>query len=188
MDVYLIRHTTPQIAAGTCFGSLDVDVLPSVVSEAERLVAMLPEAAPVVTNESVRCRRLATLLAGALDSRLIVEERLREIGFGAWEGLLWTEIPRAQTDLWSRDVWNQSAPQGETYAAMHARVNAAWEALLLLDVPALIVVGCAGPLRALLTITLELPAEAFIRLHLDYGGIAKLSDASGGWRLEFCNR
>jgi alpha-ribazole phosphatase len=188
VDVYLIRHTAPDIAAGMCFGRLDVGVLPDVLEAAERLRALLPATVPVVTNDSQRCRRLATLLAGMLDSRLIVEERLREIDFGAWEGRAWKEIPRAQTDVWSRDIWNNSAPEGETYAAMHSRVLAAWETLLLLDAPALVIVGCAGPLRALMTIALELPAEAFVRLHLDYGGIARLCDASGGWKLEFSNR
>lgn len=188
MDVYLIRHTKPDIAVGSCYGRLDVDVLPSVAGDADRLRTGLPREAPVVTDESARCRRLATLLVGALGGRLVVDERLREIDFGAWEGRLWSEIPRVQTDLWSRDVWNKSAPDGEPYAALYARVRAAWEALLLLDVPNLIVVGCAGPLRALLTIALELPPEAFIRLQVDYGGVAKLSDSTGGWKLEFCNR
>ncbi len=122
------------------------------------------------------------------DRKLIVDDRLRELDFGDWEGRPWTGIPRAQTDVWSRDVWNRSAPGGESYAAMHARVGAAWEALVSGGDEALVLVGHAGPLRALITIALELPVEAFIRIHLDYGGIAKLSDRTGGWRLEFSNR
>ena len=48
--------------------------------------------------------------------------------------------------------------------------------------------GTAGPLRALITIALELPVDSSLRFHLDYGGIAKLSTSTGAWRLDFANR
>lgn len=188
MDIYLIRHTQPDIDSGRCYGRLDVGLLPQFEIEASRLRARLPAAATVVTNAAQRCHRLAVLLAEAMGSQPIVDDRLRELDFGQWEGRAWAEIPRVQTDVWSRDVWNRAAPDGETCAAMHARVGAAWESLLLIDAADLIVVGCAGPLRTLITIALELPAEAFIRIQLDFGGLTKLSDRSGGWRLEFANR
>ena len=188
MDIYLIRHLQPDIAAGICYGRLDVPPAPGLEAAADRFTRILPLAAPIVTTQAQRCRRLAQLLATALSSTLIVEDRLRELDFGEWEGRAWADIPRAQTDVWSRDVWNRSAPGGESYAAMHARVGAAWEALLSDGHEALVLVGHAGPLRALITIALELPLEAFIRIHLDYGGTALLSDRTGGWRLEFANR
>jgi alpha-ribazole phosphatase len=190
MDVYLIRHTRPNLQAGICYGQLDVELAADFDAEARRLAACLalPRGAPVVTPLTQRCRRLAEFLAREHQAKLVVEDRLRELDFGAWEGQPWDAIPRVQTDVWSRDIWNQSAPQGESYASLHERVSAAWEALLPVGGDALLIVGPAGPLRALLTIALELPAEAFVRLHLDYGGIAKLSDSTGGWRLEFSNR
>ncbi len=188
MNIYLIRHPQPDIAPGICYGRLDVAPAAGLEAAADRLARSLPPAAAIVTTEAQRCRRLAQPLAAALGSKLIVDDRLRELDFGEWEGRPWADIPRAQTDVWSRDVWNCSAPGGESYAAMHARVGAAWEALLSADHEALVLVGHAGPLRALLTIALELPVEAFIRLHLDYGGTTLLSDRTGGWRLEFSNR
>ncbi len=93
-----------------------------------------------------------------------------------------------QTHAWARDIWNQAAPGGESYAAMHERVRAAWQGLPLEGAGPLAIVGPAGPLRAIMIIALELPADAFVRMHLDYGGIARLSDATGGWRLDFSNR
>ena len=157
---------------------------------AERLKppAGVPAGAPVVAPRALRCQRLAAVLAAALDSRIVIEDRLRELDFGDWEGLDWDAIPSVQTDVWARDIWSQSAPGGESYAALHERVGAAWESLLGGREQALLVVCPAGPLRALLTIALELPADAFMRIHVDYGGIAKLSDATGGWRLDFSNR
>ena len=178
MDIYLIRHTR-----------LDIGLPEGYASEAARLPALLPDvAATIVTSNAQRCRRLADLLAAPHNSRVTIDDRLRELDFGDWEGRPWSDIPKIQTTVWAKDVWNQSAPGGESYSGMHARVSAAWESLLLIADETLVVVGHAGPLRALLTIALELPAESFIRFHLDYGGIARLSDAPGGWRLDFANR
>ncbi|HUX73044.1 MAG TPA: histidine phosphatase family protein [Steroidobacteraceae bacterium] len=188
MDLYLIRHTRPAIDSGICYGRLDVALPPDFAVPAARLQEALPPGVPLVTAEAQRCRLLAAHLATALRSKLTVDDRLRELDFGEWEGRPWHEIPRAQTDAWTKDVWNHAAPGGESYAAMYARVRAVWETLLDRDLEALALIGSAGPLRALLTIALELPTDAFVRLHLDYGGIAKLSDATGGWRLEFANR
>ncbi len=188
MDVYLIRHTQPENSAGLCYGRLDIAPAADVGAAAERLTPQLPKQAPIVTADAKRCVRLAEHLAAALASPLRVDARLQELDFGQWEGRLWSDIPRIQTDVWARDVWNQSAPGGETYAALYARVGAAWEALLQIETECLVIVGTAGPLRALITIALELPADSSLRFHLDYGGIAKLSTSTGAWRLDFANR
>ncbi len=188
MDVYLIRHTKPQNCAGLCYGRLDVTVGPDFQGAAERLPGLLPKRAPIVTIDAQRCMRLAVHLSAALDSPLRVDARLQELDFGQWEGRQWSDIPRIQTDIWARDVFGQSPPGGETYAELYARVGAAWESLLQIEAESLMMVGTAGPLRALITIALELPMDSSLRFHLDYGGIAKLSDSSGGWRLEFANR
>jgi alpha-ribazole phosphatase len=190
MDIYLIRHTRPALAPGVCYGQLDVGLPADFLEQAAAVQARaaLPADAPIVTPKAERCRRLADHLAAARGARVTVDDRLRDLDFGEWEGQRWDEIPRVQTTVWSRDIWNQTAPGGESYAALHERVRAVWESLTGGEEAALSIVAPAGPLRALMTVALELPADAFVRLHLDYGGIAKLADASGGWRLEYSNR
>ena len=188
MDVYLIRHTKPENCTGLCYGRLDLSIGPDFPAAAERLPALLPRQAPIVTIDAQRCMRLAVYLSGALASPLRVDARLQELDFGQWEGRQWSDIPRSQTDVWARDVFGQSPPGGETYAELYARVGAAWESLLQTEAESLMIVGTAGPLRALITIALELPVDSSLRFHLDYGGFAKLSDSSGGWRLDFANR
>lgn len=188
MDVYLIRHTRPDLRPDVCYGSLDVGLPPDYTADAERVAAVLPAATTIMTTRARRCRLLADHVATRLGSKLLIDDRMRELDFGQWEGVAWRDIPRAQTDAWTRDVWNSSAPGGESYSAMHARVSAAWEAMLAGSHDRLALIGHAGPLRALITIALELPAEAFVRIHIDYGRMAKISDATGGWRLDYSNR
>ncbi len=212
MDLYLVRHTRPDIADGLCYGRLDPPLPAGFDDDARSLKARLPPPSRVITDDSLRCRRLAALLIephAALGATgpttspaatpppatnpdaggpFTIDRRLREIDFGHWEGRDWNDIPRAQTDAWANDMWNGAPPGGESYAAWHARVHDAWETLLRLDDEVMVIVAPIGPLRALITIALELPAAAFLRINLDYGGITRLSDHSGGWRLEFANR
>jgi alpha-ribazole phosphatase len=188
MDIYLIRHSRPDLAADTCYGRFDAALPANFRDDVQHLPQRLPAQAPILTCDAQRCRTLASFLATALHSTVSIDTRLQDLDFGRWEGQLWSDIPQIQTRVWSRDVWNSAPPDGETYTSLHARVSAAWEALLLNDSEQLIVVGNGGPLRALMTIALELPADSFLRFNFDYAGMSKLSDASGGWRLEFANR
>lgn len=188
MDVYLVRHTPPEIPAGLCYGHLDVSLPAAFAEDAAKLLPHLPPGPPIVSDESQRCAALAAHLAKTLAGTTRVDARLAELDFGAWEGRLWADIPRIQTSVWAKDVWNHSPPEGETYSALHQRVAAAWQAVLQIESSEVVIVGGIGPLRVLIVTALELPAEAFLRFQIDYGGLAKLSDASGGWRLEFSNR
>ncbi len=187
MDVHLLRHPRAALETGICYGRLDVPLKSGWEPRIDALRAQLPAAAQLLCCGAMRNLAPAQRLAGAARAPTI-DPRLRELDFGAWEGVAWADIPGLQSSHWAKDIWERSPPQGESYAALHARVAAAWQALVLLDTEAVIVVGSAGPLRALLTIALELPAEAFVRLQIDHGGHCCLTDAAGGWRLEYANR
>ncbi|MDE2306162.1 MAG: histidine phosphatase family protein [Gammaproteobacteria bacterium] len=188
MDVYLIRHPEADLDPQLCHGRLDPPARPGFEARAERIAAQLPRGAPVSTAASQRCRALADRLADRLGSTLRIDDRLRELDFGRWEGRPWHALPRAETQDWALDFWNHAPPDGEAYSAMHARVAAAWDDLLEHSGADAVIVASAGPLRALLTIALELPAESCLRIQIDHGGIARLGNSGGGWRLEFSNR
>ncbi|MFI4889993.1 MAG: alpha-ribazole phosphatase family protein [Steroidobacterales bacterium] len=188
MDVYLIRHTRPDLEGSRCYGRLDVELAPGWEQEAIALQARLPTDAAILSSPDRRCRQLAEEFARRTGTDPGIDARLRELDFGAWEGLTWEQIPRIETTHWAKDVWNRAPPDGETYGALYERVSDAWQSLLLMNADRVVVVGNAGPLRALITIALELPGDAFVRIHLDHGSMTLLSDASGGWRLEFANR
>jgi alpha-ribazole phosphatase len=188
MDVYLIRHTRSDVASGLCYGRSDVPLSGDFTAQAARLAPLLPGGARVVSAPATRCTALAEHLGAALATKPGIDSRLAELDFGLWEGVPWADIPRVQTDVWARDVWNNAPPGGETYAALHARVEAAWESLLATGPEVAVIVGSIGPLRSLMTIILELPVDSFLRFNVDHGGISKLSDSTGGWRLDYSNR
>lgn len=104
---------------------------------------------------AARMRRAAGLPAAGFR----LDERLKEVSFGAWEGLRWTDIrkrfPRAYAER-ETDRWAFVPEAGESYAMLAQRTAEAL-ADLARDT---VVVAHGGVARALLTIACGL-AEAF---------------------------
>jgi broad specificity phosphatase PhoE len=78
-----------------------------------------------------------------------VDERWRELSFGAWEGMTWREVRKNDPDgakRRERDKWNFVPPEGESYAMLARRVEPAVHALPAASV----VVAHGGVARALL--------------------------------------
>lgn len=83
----------------------------------------------LITSPLGRARQTAERVAEivAYDPDAIREEpRLKEHGFGCWEGELQADLPLKFPDLWwarEADKWNYRVPGGESYAAVAARVG-----------------------------------------------------------------
>lgn len=184
MQLYLIRHPAPQVAAGVCYGRSDLPLAEPAELAARHLRATLPAGLPVVSSPARRCRELAC----ALRADAQCDDRLWEMDFGAWEGRPWSAIERAALDAWAADPFGFTPPGGESPAAMAARVVAFAESLA----PArdLVVVGHHGPLRVLIVHLLGLPLAASLQLHLDFARHACLDLTAGAGRasLRWLNR
>lgn len=98
----------------------------------------------VVTSPARRC----LLLARAISQAPIIDPRLQELDFGAWEGVSWDAVPRASLDAWAADPLAFAPPGGETGAALIERVGRAVASLLAAGDDC-IVVTHGGPLRLL---------------------------------------
>jgi alpha-ribazole phosphatase len=131
MALILVRHTTPLVAAGTCYGRTDLPLAESFEAEAATVAralaaarAGLPATGPILSSPLSRCRRLAERL-GPHD----LHDGFVEMDFGAWEGQPWDAIPRAELDLWAEDFLGARPHGGESVAALRDRVADALEGL-----------------------------------------------------------
>jgi alpha-ribazole phosphatase len=147
MRVVLIRHPTPLIEPGVCYGRLDIAVAPE---EIARLAAdpAMPGAQVVWSSPAIRCLRVAEAIAATLSVPLRVDHRIWEMHFGAWEGREWSAIDREALDRWAADPLNVAPPGGESGAALIARVQD-FRADLQQDC---VVVSHGGPLKVLLAL------------------------------------
>lgn len=125
MPVTLLRHTTPAVAPGTCYGISDIGVADSFGQEARDVLSALPPADRIVTSPLLRCRCLADHIAQAAGLSVAADPRLQEMDFGTWEGRPWADIPRAELDLWAADFLHARPHGGESVAMLTARTQAA---------------------------------------------------------------
>ena len=109
MEIWLIRHTTPQVDNGICYGQLDLDVKDSFIEEAglikQHVEGILFD--KVYSSPLVRCKKLADKLPAS--NSIICDKRLKEIDFGQWEGLAWKSIPHDEMEQWSADYVKNTA-------------------------------------------------------------------------------
>ena len=166
MQVCLIRHPRPCIAAGMCYGRLDIDA-EEVADTCARLRPRLPVGVPVICSPLRRARALAE----AIDPKAVTDARLVELDFGNWEGRPWEGIAREELDAWAADVLHFTPPGGESVARLAQR---AISFATSLSVPQVIIVTHAGVMRALVGHWRGLPAAVWTTLQFDYGSLTEL--------------
>lgn len=128
MELYLIRHTTPDVASGVCYGQADLDVTKTFTEEAACIAPHLPPSIKQVWSSPLqRCRRLAETLFPA--HQITFDDRLKEINCGDWELAAWDAIEKAHLDAWMADQVDAIIPSGESYRQLHHRVIQFFETL-----------------------------------------------------------
>ncbi|MFG6584413.1 histidine phosphatase family protein [Sulfitobacter sp. 1A12779] len=103
--------------------------VPADLSNAPRLARLnlhLPDEALLVSSDLIRAVHTADALAQPSRRRLPHEHELRELHFGAWDGLHFSEVAARDPDL-SRAYWETPgdvmAPEGESWNQTKARVD-----------------------------------------------------------------
>ena len=186
--VYLVRHTSPDIASSVCYGQSDIDVAANFPEELALIKHKLAEIKPAIcfTSPSLRC----TKLAQALNSGAVIEDkRLMELDFGDWELRPWDTIPRDAFDHWAHDHVNQAPPNGETFNQLHQRATQ-----FLMEVNAnsaqapIVVVTHGGVIRALLAEALGLTLMNVFRIQIDYCSVTQLLLDEQVTRVGYVNR
>ncbi len=130
----------------------------------------------IVTSPLRRCAQFAYAFAQQHALHVHVDERLRELDFGRWEGRTAVDIlktePEALSLFW-RDPWNHSPPDGESLPALQARVLAAWNDLAMQG-RSVLVIAHGGPLRVILCHTQRKSMEEFFAIDVPYAVLRRV--------------
>lgn len=144
----------------------------------------------IVTSPMQRCRIFSASLAVRHGLPWQIVEDLREISFGAWEGLTAEEVRRTAPEELGR-FWDNplsfTPPEGEPLPMFSARVLAAWRDILEQAAgERLLVVAHGGTLRMILAEVLGFPLQVCLKsMEWPYGGMSRLrmaKNASGIWQ------
>ncbi|MCY3678023.1 MAG: histidine phosphatase family protein [Gemmatimonadetes bacterium] len=125
-----IRHA-PVTVERIFYGQTDVPTTLDAAEAAARIEPTVAEFAPrtIWSSDAVRCREPAALLSERLGVPHRIDERVREMSYGDWEGQAWDAVPRAEIDEWMAAWETRSPPGGESVPEFTERVAAWWRDL-----------------------------------------------------------
>jgi broad specificity phosphatase PhoE len=172
--IYYIRHgETAWNAEGRLQGAQDTSLSDLGAKQAAHAGGILADlfardgrseaSLAFVASPLGRARSTMELVRGALrlpPHDYTIDDRLREIGYGDWEGSTLAQMQARDPEVFARrqvDKWTVSPPGGETYASVQIRVHD-WYDSVLVDTVA---VAHGGTARALMVaLGMETPANA----------------------------
>ncbi|MFD9412695.1 bifunctional RNase H/acid phosphatase [Streptomyces sp. NPDC059989] len=144
----------------------------------------------VISSPLRRCRETAQAVADRLGLTVTVEEGLREVDFGAWEGLTFAEVREKFPD--DLQAWLDSpkaAPTGggESFMAATRRISATRDRLLAAHAGrTVLLVSHVTPVKILVRLALGAPPEALFRMELSaasLSAVAYYADGNASVRL-----
>lgn len=172
----LVRHTTPLVERGICYGQLDLDVAQNFSAEAGTARNRILPPDLIIASPLLRTRKLGKFLADEFGCELRHDARLMEMHFGDWEGRAWNDIARAEIEAWSADVQNFAPPNGESAQQMILRVEAMLQDLALLPQQNIVLVAHGGSIRAVLAQLAGIPLAHTLGWQIDYGAVIVVRD------------
>lgn len=170
--VYLIRHgETEGNAAGRFVGSIDMPLSARGTRQVRRLAELLHAGLGTAGAETycvasplLRAQQTAAAVAGRLGLAVSTDADLREIDFGAWEGLTAEEIEKQSPGalaLWESPTDETAFPGGESLRDFDRRIARALGRILGEPAETVLVFAHGGVVRALICELLGLGREGF---------------------------
>jgi alpha-ribazole phosphatase len=134
----------------------------------------------VYVSDLRRAKETAQTLFAKRPLRSHSDPRLRELHFGAWEGLTYEEVQRDHScalQAWEEDPLRYAPPGGETLTHLSERVGNFLKELSCLpdQDSSILVFAHRGSLRVLICLALGLPTEARWQFHLEPASLSELS-------------
>ncbi len=186
MLIDLIRHGEP-VGGRRYRGQLDDPLSEKGWRQMREAVADQAPWDAIVTSPLRRCAAFAQELSRRHALPLEEDERLMEIGFGAWEGRTAQQItandPQALMNFYLDPV-RYRPPGAEAVADFRTRIAAVWDELLERPNQHLLIVAHAGVIRMILCQVLGMPQERMFSILVPNAGITRIRvDGTGEMRL-----
>ena len=179
-EIVLLRHGKPEIPEKTCLGITDVPLSEEGRTGVYRLreEGLLTGISRIITSPLSRCRETAKILS---DGKIpvTVEEDLREISMGAWDGLTFSEIKERFPEEYAargEDIADYEVPGGESFRACQKRVYQAWQRIWTACDGNLLVVCHAGVIRCLISSIEHRDLSRLREIPVSYGEAIRIPD------------
>jgi broad specificity phosphatase PhoE/ribonuclease HI len=181
-SLLLLRHGETPFSVDRRFSGIgDPELTPKGVAQAEAAAARLSrkpyELDVIVSSPLRRARQTAEAVAARTGLKVAVDDGLREVDFGDWEGHTFTGIQRRWPDelaVWLADP-SAAPPGGESFERAAVRVEQARDRILLEHQgKTVLVVSHVSPIKLILRFALLAPPAALYRMHLDVASLSSV--------------
>lgn len=176
-EITLLRHGTCE--GGHIFrGSTDVPL------SAEGIQQMRDVCADgqwdyIVSSPLVRCRVFAEELAQQHNISLELDDQLREMSFGEWEGQEIERVWKENKDImlaWSQDPSVHTPPSGEPLTDVALRIDNVFERVTdKYRGKRILIVSHGGCIRVFIARILNMPLSHLSRLDVPYAAMSQLA-------------
>ena len=139
-----------------------------------------------------RCKTFAEALAEKHSIPMKVDNRLKEVGFGSWEGRERAEIQKNNAEEYEafyRDPINCRPDGAEPWDVFFQRVASVYDEVAKKHIGKhVLIVTHAGVIRAVMAHVLGISPEVAYRIQIANAGITRFRQDNYGAKLEFHNR
>jgi len=173
--LYLVRHGETEFNQKGCYyGWTDCSLTPNGIEQAAALKEAFKEIQydTLISSDLKRALETARILSCGMKD-LTVDQRLRELNFGEWEGKTYQEIMeqhKAHWDLWVEDWLNAKPTGGESIKEMYDRIcRFVDDTLKKYENQSLVIVSHNGALRMIAVCLLGLSLDKMFCFNFDHG-------------------
>jgi alpha-ribazole phosphatase len=173
MKITLIRHTSVQVESDICYGQSNVPVAPTFVNEAERVKHQLNSRnfEAIFCSPLDRCTKLAHYCGYTSP---IIDDRLMELNFGAWEMKTWDEIIDPQLVRWYANWVHEKTTNGESFMDLMERVQNFSNEIRKLNLETVAIFTHAGIIRSFLILGKLISIQNSFNFVVNYADIVEL--------------
>ena len=173
MIVFARHGQTAPNRDGLVLGRADPELTDEGRRQAELLAAELAgePVTAILTSPLLRARQTADAIGKACSLPVVVDERLVEIDWGAWEGRPAGSLAKADVDRWKAE--DGTAPEGESLDSLSRRVESF--CLEQLDGDGLVVaVSHVSPIKAAAAWAMGVDGTVAWRMYLGLASITRV--------------
>lgn len=133
----------------------------------------------IITSPLCRCVDPASAWAAAADKPCVIEPRLAEMDYGAWEGKSIEQIQQISPGMierWRADPTGMRPPGGESPEELRSRLASWWyEARVQFEGKHLLVVAHSGSLRMLIALLRDKPIAYTRSIDMPYASLHRIN-------------
>ncbi|PMP77414.1 MAG: histidine phosphatase family protein [Sulfurihydrogenibium sp.] len=191
--IYLCRHGESDYNAKKIVqGHIDTNLTEKGIKQAQSLAEFLKDKniQKIVSSDLKRAYQTAKTVAEVLGLTVHVDQRIREMHFGTWEGLSYDWIYQNAKEHfynWLSNPVKHPLPQQEDIFHFEKRLRLFWEDVKKIPEENILIVGHGGSIQGLLCIAMNLGIDCLWKFRHDNTGLSLVISNGSKDEVKFIN-